>query len=300
MTTIRKSAPGFENLAGQATSPTGTCSAETSPQSRLTPFALTSDAISSPVLADGITPCVLPVGRKAVKSGRAVAPASLSAAQAKLRDFSTRGTYGPLFNVSSPSAALQRSLESRLRARLAVYGSPEYALIWKEWDMPSGLPICALRASPRPISGKGCSGWPTPVAHDDGTTIPSLLGQAKLLGWSTPKAHDAKNNASPSEHRRHSRALNVMAAVLGWSTPTAVTDSGGTSLSKWAGTASREKLREAVGNDVLYGALNPAFPCWLMGYPDVWLSCAASAMPSSRNSRRNSSGHSSTPNKSHD
>ena len=34
------------------------------------------------------------------------------------------------------------------------------------------------------------------------------------------------------------------------------------------------------------GALNPAFPCWLMGYPTEWDACAPTVMPSSRRSRQ--------------
>lgn len=34
------------------------------------------------------------------------------------------------------------------------------------------------------------------------------------------------------------------------------------------------------------GALNPAFPCWLMGYPTEWDACAPTVTPSSRKSRQ--------------
>ena len=70
----------------------------------------------------------------------------------------------------SLSANLQSSLESRLQANLAETGSPEYALTWKHWDMQSGPPICALRASARRTSGSGSiggrSGWTTPASRD--------------------------------------------------------------------------------------------------------------------------------------
>jgi hypothetical protein len=94
---------------------------------------------------------------------------------------------------------------------------------------------------------------------------------------------------TPDGKKRQVDLNYTVRTILGWPTPTAVTASGGGALCKWGGTRSRQRLREAVGNTVLNGALNPAFPCWLMGYPTAWLSCADSGMPSSRKSRKPSS-----------
>ena len=109
-----------------------------------------------------------------------------------------------------------------------------------------------------------------------GTRYPVLLPKLR-----DPRLHLAATITS----------LQVMAKALseGWPTPTAVSDTGGPALNKWGGTRSREKLRGAVGNTVLNGALNPAFPCWLMGYPDAWNDVAALVTPSSRKSRKSSS-----------
>lgn len=306
---------------------------------------------------DGRSPCALPDGQTNRQSGPAPAHANRSASPGRGKWTKTSATYGPLFEPPSPSASLQLSLESKLQARMAGFGSPEYELTWKHWDMVSGPPICALRASLRRWSASGCTGWPRMTVadahgrgyqydrHDKTKPRLSLLGMAKVmsgvpvLGWSRPlvpnggrrpkggsmsitgKTPDGKKRQVDVEFvaryllgwprptaalgkknvRTHQGALKeskrkgltndlcTAAMVLGWPRPTAITNTGGAALCKWGGTASRRKLREAVGNTVLYGALNPAFPCWLMGFPTEWLNCAALAMQSSRNSRRRSS-----------
>lgn len=68
--------------------------------------------------------------------------------------------------------------------------------------MPSGVPICALRAVGRRISDSdsGSLGWPTPTTrdHKDGqecANVPTnaLLGRvAWLSGWPTPTVGNAK------------------------------------------------------------------------------------------------------------
>lgn len=213
------------------------------------------------------------IGLKTKHSGPEAVLASRSQSQAANREFATRGIFGPLFIGSSPSAVLQSSLENRLQARMATYGSPEYVLNWRHRDMPSGVPICALRASQRPISDRAYTGWVSPTAMDH------------RRGVKPPRPWDT---GIPLTQQ-------VGIILQGWSTPTAITNTGGAALCKWGGTGSRQKLREAVGNTVLNGALNPAFPLWLMGYPDEWGNCAPQEMPSSRKSARSSLEATSTP-----
>lgn len=108
---------------------------------------------------------------------------------------------------------------------MAAYGSPEYALTWKHWDMEQGPPICALRASPRRTSDSACSGWPSPAAHEfeiadpermmerraeqkalgrNGNGFGLTLGMLSqylfgtLSGWSTPQASEPDSQERPS------------------------------------------------------------------------------------------------------
>ena len=126
-----------------------------------------------------------------------------------------------------------------MRALTDVNGSPEYALTWKTWDMPSGPPICALRASGRRISDNGCTGWPTPAAHEPGgtpeqhlarkraavargvqmgsTAVTHLSLVAQMAGWPTPMAgtpaQKGYNEAGNADGSRKTVAL------VGWPTP---------------------------------------------------------------------------------
>jgi len=148
-------------------------------------------------------------------SGPAPAPVSRSASQDPDEAPTTSDTSGLPSPASSRSAALQSSLESRLRARLEGRGSPEYALTWKHWDMESGPPICALRASVRRTSASVSTGWPSPTLPDGkgsrratarkeewtsnpGTTLTDAAWFA--AGWPTPMA--TERNASPETMRK--------------------------------------------------------------------------------------------------
>jgi hypothetical protein len=202
----------------------------------------TPNATSLQEFQDGRMPCDWLVGKTADPSGPAVAPVNLSARQALDAGLMTKGTYGQPSDGSSTSADLQQSLESRLRARLDVNGSPEYVLTWKHWDMESGPPICALRASARRTSGNDCgglqTGWPTPKAQrpEQATTYaggnPTLGMAARYAGWpTTTTTRDAASsgsaNYSTASGRHSGTTLTDAARFAGWPTARANDGTGG-------------------------------------------------------------------------
>lgn len=148
-------------------------------------------------------------------------------------------TYGPLFANLSPSAALQKSLENRLRRNLAGTGSPEFVLIWKHWDTRLGAPICALRALAHPTSGSDSSGWPTPMAGSPKTETYNEAGDTcnsrrikilagwkpkTLAGWPTATAMDAVSSGAqyPKTQSHHpGTTLTDAALMAGWPSPVA-------------------------------------------------------------------------------
>lgn len=204
--------------------------------------------ISSPESEAGASPCDLPASPTITESGLAPVHASLSARQALEQGLMTRAISGPVSPGSSRSAALQSSLESRLRARLQGLGSTLYKLTWKQWATPSGLQRSRLRASVLRTSATGLTGWVTPSARDwkdtpgmaterpDGRSrIDQLPRQAVLCGWPTPTVGNSQgsqsfNGLSPTgktpDGRKVSVSLNHVATLAGWTTPQAHDTSG--------------------------------------------------------------------------
>ena len=193
----------------------------------------TPSATSSPGSEAGRSPCDSPASPTITPSGLDRAHVNLSARQALEQGLMTRGTSGPVLPGSLRSAALQSSLESRLRARLQGLGSTLYKLTWKQWATPLGLQRSRLRASVPRTSGIALTGWVTASARDwkdtpgmaaerpDGRSrLDQLPRQAVLCGWPTARANDGTGAKIPPG-RQGGIALKTAAQMAGWPTPTA-------------------------------------------------------------------------------
>ena len=206
------------------------------------------NAISSPGSACGPLPCDGQDGPIAALFGLALAPANLSARQAKEMGLLTSGIYGPHGSISLGSEALSSSLVSKLAAKTLIYGSTLYKLTWKPWVTPSGRSRFRLRASVRRTSATDSTGWPTPTTSDgSGGRTPAnpllkvrpsgakvcqtLNAAASLSGWTTPTTRDWKDSGADIKPRADGSErfdqLPRQANLAGWNTPRATDGSNG-------------------------------------------------------------------------
>lgn len=208
----------------------------------LTTFADTPSATSSPEWVSGRSRSAAPAGPMIDLFGQVPVRANLSPRQAQDLALLTSGTSGRSGTTSSASAALQSSLESRLRARMQTLGSTLYTMTWKSWITPSGRARFRLRASVRRTSETGSIGWPTPRSADGEKNVRTLDGAlreierkgspqdlcmaAVLAGWATPcarnhfPAHSPEYIAEKKAQGQGMANLNDQVQIAGWPTPT--------------------------------------------------------------------------------
>jgi hypothetical protein len=204
----------------------------------------TPSVTSSLGLAAGPTLFDWPVGQTGERSGPAAARASRGAWRAAATVPTIRATFGQRGFHSSASAALQRSLASRLRDLTVGIGSTLFSLRWKTSTTPSGRSICLLRASAPRTDEPGYGSWPTTTGKDavssrrhgyandgrdraadsplreqltghPGTT---LLDAALMAAWPTARAEDSECCGA---HRGHPDTLTSASRLATWPTPCA-------------------------------------------------------------------------------
>src|SRR5688572_15954127 len=94
------------------------------------------NATSLPGSVDGLSLFEWRAGRTINPAGQEAALASHSATQESGLENQTLGTSGQFGSRSSASADLQRSLVSRLQARLPFAGLTVYSMTWRERITP--------------------------------------------------------------------------------------------------------------------------------------------------------------------
>ena len=238
--------------------------------------AVSHNVTSSPVSVAGALPPALPDGPTNAPCGPEAPPASPSAPPVSKKAKRTKGTSGPSSSASLEPVGPLSLWESKLRRRLAKIGSTECLLTWKASATPAGRSLFRLVPSMRPIEEIDFGLWGTPTSHER-THSPrqvhhgiQLANQAAGM-WPTPCSSDDRDRGrweDPAIQRRVAMGKQVMLSMLAQGSGAAID-----------GPLAQTEKR---------GALNPAFVCWLMGFPPEWESCAPTAMPSSRKSRQKS------------
>ena len=226
---------------------------------------------------------------------------------------------------SSSGPTIRNLMRGWPTARTAdAVAGPDYAI---EDRMESGgksLPTSAALAGWSTASSrdwKDSPGMAVEATNPDGSTrtrTDQLPRQTLLAGWPTVTATDALKQGEVSP-RPGMMGLSETAPLSGW--PTADAQAMNVAADPEKHQARRERLREKHGNgngaglpigqaahlatparltvsgEMLTGSsaemesggqLDPAHSRWLMGFPDVWDSCGATAMQSFLKSQRRS------------
>jgi len=184
----------------------------------------TPNATSSPVSEAGALLCDSQDGLTTGPCGPAVAPANLSASQARDMGWLTSGTYGRIGSILYGQSDLRQCLVNRLRQRLTTGGSTLFKMTWKEKVTPSSQSVSLLRASGLRTSDRDCGSLPTTTTRDhkdgsqcDNVPLNALLGRVVwLVSWPSPKASNTTGSGTRGDGGEN---LQTTVQMAGWGTP---------------------------------------------------------------------------------
>ncbi len=136
------------------------------------------------------------------------------------------------------------------------------------------------------------------AAHPRGKTLPTQVLWTAAM-WASPIASEARQGFQDRSRgmKGTQESLSTQAVAALWPTPMAGTPAQNGNSEAGNNDSSRKTVDLAHGTALdgssattgKRGVLNPAFPCWLMGYQLAHLSCGATAMQSFRKLPRKSS-----------
>ena len=175
------------------------------------------------------------------------------------RGFADDRHLWPGFPPPHPSASLQRSLESRLRApdgpRVA---RPLYRLTWKVRAAPSGRQIWCLRASVPRTSGNDSTGWVTPRratgrirrawSRSSRMDAAGWTSYRVRLCWPVGRRRQPRTAARAASYRCGWRAMGLteaMALLRSHLSPARLTASGQLLTGSYAGMDGGDRLKSA-------------------------------------------------------
>jgi hypothetical protein len=268
-----------------------------------------SNAISLLESGDGHLQLGLPDGVTTEECGLDHHHASHSQLQETKKEKTMNDTYGQPSLISSASASLQSSLESRLRQQLDTDGSAIYKLTWKQKATPAQWQYCQLAASVPRIKGidssMSPSDWPTPRATEieedydkylermrnskhtknQGKTKPNNVSMAASLvevkGWATPNTMDHMALRSDEALLRQ-----VTTTRKGRTFPANLMEQVDPKSQEIYATGQIPNTPTVETESTAKSQLNPRFSLWLMGYPIEWAYCGERVTLSSRKSER--------------